>query len=246
MLNPNERLKPKINLNYKYLTFFFGAGFVLMLISKFPNESSTHQSNNQTVQSEIVESTLNTNDETYDLSYDYFKMIMTETKRRECLGKPGKELKVYSDGGSPTIGYGCHISNLSKDWKKIIKSQGGQITEPQARELMYNHFEQLDVCIKKDLPNLSVAQYWAVKSLSYNYGWGNVKKSKLYSLIKSKDTSNRIKKEWMKTWANTDNHRRSRSLELSLWLGDNEEANRIYMLAYSDLEKRGDFKYYKK
>ena len=236
----NEIFK-KILLS-KYFTFLLGGGFVLLLFAKLPPNSSSKTNDSNSEYIDVVESTI----ESPDDSYDIFKMIMTETKRRECLGKRGSELKVYSDGGSPTIGYGCHISNLSKEWKKTIKRQHNKITEQQARELMYNHFELLDVVIKKELPNLSKSESWAVKSLTYNYGWGNVKKSKLFNLIKSGDKSEKIKREWLRTWANTDNHKISRNLEISLWLGDYETANEIFNNSYRELEKRGDFKYYKK
>jgi GH24 family phage-related lysozyme (muramidase) len=120
--------------------------------------------------------------------YDFFKIVMTETKRREAMGAKGKELEIYLDGDHRTIGYGCHISNLSSEWKTLIKNQGNRITEKQARKLMYDHYEQIHQAIAKDVPGLNTAQMWAVKSLTYNYGWGNVKKSKLFKLIKQKST----------------------------------------------------------
>jgi len=63
--------------------------------------------------------------------YDFFKIVMLETKRREALGRKGKELKPYLDGKTKAIGYGCHMKYLTDNWKKIIEQQGEKITEQQ-------------------------------------------------------------------------------------------------------------------
>ena len=60
--------------------------------------------------------------------YDFFKIVMLETKRREALGRKGKELKPYLDGKTKAIGYGCHMKYLPDNWKKTIEDQGEKIT----------------------------------------------------------------------------------------------------------------------
>ena len=84
--------------------------------------------------------------------YDFFKIVMLETKRREAMGRKGKELKPYLDGKTKAIGYGCHMKYLPEAWKKTIEEQGEKITEQQAREIMYEVFDNLKSEIQRDLP----------------------------------------------------------------------------------------------
>ena len=178
--------------------------------------------------------------------YDFFKIVMLETKRREALGRKGKELRPYLDGKTLAIGYGCHMKYLSAKWKKTIEDQGNIITESQARTIMYEVFDNLKETISKDLPHLDRAQLWAVQSLAYNWGYGNVKKSKLYQHLKNGDTSNGTEKVWMQCHAATKGHRISRRLEVFLFTGKYKKAQEIADDAGKTLEKRGDFKHYGK
>jgi len=178
--------------------------------------------------------------------YDFFKIVVLETKRREALGRKGNELKPYLDGKTLAIGYGCHMKYLSAKWKKTIEDQGNIITEAQARTIMYEVFDNLKETISKDLPHLDRAQLWAVQSLAYNWGYGNVKKSKLYQHLKSGDTSKGTAKAWMKCHSATENHRISRRLEIFLFTGKYKDAQHIADKAGKALQKRGDFKHYGK
>jgi GH24 family phage-related lysozyme (muramidase) len=178
--------------------------------------------------------------------YDLFKIVMLETKRREALGRKGKELRPYLDGKTWAIGYGCHMKYLSEKWKKTCREQGNVITEAQARTIMYEVFDDLKETIGKDLPHLDRAQLWAVQSLAYNWGYGNVKKSKLYQHLKNGDTSKGTEKVWMQCHAATKGHRTSRRLEVFLFTGKYKNAQEIADDAGKALQKRGDFKHYEK
>jgi GH24 family phage-related lysozyme (muramidase) len=178
--------------------------------------------------------------------YDFFKIVMLETKRREAMGRKGKELRPYMDGKTKAIGYGCHMKYLPESWKKTIEQQGEKITEEQARQIMYEVFDNLKNEISRDLPHLNRAQLWAIQSLSYNWGYGNVKRSKLYQHLKSGDTSKATAKVWMSCHAGTENHRISRRLEVFLFTGKYKDAQHIADKAGRALQKRGDFKHYAK
>lgn len=178
--------------------------------------------------------------------YDFFKIVMLETKRREAMGRKGKELKPYLDGKTKAIGYGCHMKYLPEKWTKVIREQKEQITEQQAREMMYEVFDGLRFEIQRDLPHLNRAQVWAVQSLAYNWGYGNVKRSKLYQHLKSGDTSKATGKVWMQCHSATENHRISRRLEIFLFTGKYKDAQHIADKAGKALQKRGDFKHYVK
>ena len=178
--------------------------------------------------------------------YDFFKIVMLETKRREALGRKGKELKPYLDGKTWAIGYGCHMKYLPEKWTKVIRQQREKITEQQAREIMYEVFDNLKFEISRDLPHLNRAQVWAVQSLAYNWGYGNVKRSNLWQHLKSGDTSKGTAKAWMKCHAATENHRISRRLEIFLFTGAYKDAQYIADKAGKALQKRGDFKHYAK
>lgn len=182
---------------------------------------------------------------------DYYKIVVTETKRREALGKKGKELEIYLDGGIKTIGYGNHIKYLSKDQQRLIKQQGNKINEAQAREFMNTIFDEIDRAIKADqakgnLPkNLTAAQKWAIKSLSFNWGYGNVRKSKLWPHLKAGRKGQQVRTIWItKTQCQTDNHRKSRLMEAALWNGDSKTAIKFAQQAYEHLYNRGDFNHY--
>ena len=178
--------------------------------------------------------------------YDFFKIVMLETKRREALGRKGKELRPYLDGKTLAIGYGCHMKYLSAKWKQTIEEQGNVITEAQARTIMYEVFDDLKETISNDLPHLDRAQLWAVQSLAYNWGYGNVKKSKLYQHLKNGDTSKATERVWMQCHAATKGHRISRRLEVFLFTGKYKNAQEIADDAGKALQKRGDFKHYGK
>lgn len=173
-----------------------------------------------------------------------FKIVICETKRREALGRPGRELERYKDGDTWAIGYGNHIKYLSTGWKNTIKKQGYKVTESQAREMMYQTFHTLGEQIKKDLPGLNHRQQWAVKSLAFNWGYGNVKRSKLWPHLKKRNQGLSVTTAWMRTQVATENHKQSRRLELALWHGEDATALTIGKKAYQHLQKRGDFQHY--
>jgi GH24 family phage-related lysozyme (muramidase) len=175
---------------------------------------------------------------------DFFRIVITETKRREGMGKRTRELEMYSDGGYDAIGYGNHVRYLSLNWKAVIRQQGNKVSEAQARQMMYETFDEIDTYIGPDLPNLNEAQRWAVKSLAFNWGYGNVKKSGLWKHLKAGNTGPSVEKAWMRTQVKTSNHQKSRGLELDLYHGRYDSAVAKAKQAYRDLEKRGDFKKY--
>ncbi len=175
---------------------------------------------------------------------DFFRIVITETKRREGMGKRNRELEMYSDGGYDAIGYGNHVRYLSPEWQSVVRQQGNKVSEAQAREMMYETFDKKDAYIGNDLPKLNEAQRWAVKSLAFNWGYGNVKKSGLWKHLKAGATGPSVEKAWMRTQVKTSNHRKSRALELDLYHGRYDDAITKAKQAYKDLEKRGDFKKY--
>jgi GH24 family phage-related lysozyme (muramidase) len=179
-----------------------------------------------------------------DKRINVFRIVICETKRREAMGHPGKELERYKDGDTWAIGYGNHIKYLSPAWKKIVKKQGYKVTEAQAREMMYETFHNLDQQIKRDLPGLNHKQQWAIKSLAFNWGYGNIKRSKLWKHLKNRDKGFRVTMAWMRTQVATENHKQSRRLELALWHGEDATALNIGKKAYQHLQKRGDFEHY--
>ena len=176
---------------------------------------------------------------------NYFRCVVLETKRREALGRRGKELDRYKDGDTWAIGYGCHIKYLSRYWKKTIKRQGWKVTELQARTIMYEVMHDLEQQVKRDLPNANRRQRLAVISLAYNWGYGNVKRCGLWRHLKAGSTGNKIAKAWMRTQAQTENHRKSRRMEIALWNGADKIVLQTGKTAYQALKQRGDFNYYK-
>jgi GH24 family phage-related lysozyme (muramidase) len=173
-----------------------------------------------------------------------FRIVICETKRREAMGHPGRELERYKDGDTWAIGYGNHIKYLSPAWKKIVKKQGYKVSEVQAREMMYETFHNLGEQIKKDLPGLNHRQQWAIKSLAFNWGYGNVKRSKLWKHLKARNEGLAVTAAWMRTQVATENHKQSRRLELALWHGEDATALTIGKAAYKQLQNRGDFEHY--
>lgn len=180
--------------------------------------------------------------ETGDLNV--FKIVICETKRREAMGHPGRELQRYKDGGTWAIGYGNHIKYLSPQWQRTIKKQKYKVTEAQAREMMYETFHLLGEQIKRDLPGLTHRQQWAVKSLAFNWGYGNIKRSGLWKHLQKRNEGLAVTKAWMSTQVATENHKQSRRLELALWHGEDATALTIGKKAFSHLQKRGDFQHY--
>jgi GH24 family phage-related lysozyme (muramidase) len=175
---------------------------------------------------------------------NYFRIVMLETKRREAMGRPGRELQRYIDCGNWAIGYGNHIRYLSDGWKRTIKRQGWKVTEAQARALMYETYDALDKQIKADLPNLSARQRWAVKSLAFNWGYGNVKRSGLWRHLKAGAKGKNVAAAWMRTQVSTENHKKSRRMEVALWNGDDAAVLKVGKNAYNALVARGDFEHY--
>ena len=176
--------------------------------------------------------------------HDLFKYVMLETKRREAMGRKNAELRSYMDGDSPAIGYGNRIKYLSDKWKAVVDKQGYKVTEQQAREMMYETFDQLKVTVSADMPHLDRHELWAVQSLAFNWGYGNIKKSPLYRFLKSGDKSEAARKAWMRCHASTENHRTSRRFEWALYTGNFDDAKHYADKAYKSLKARGDFKHY--
>jgi len=175
-----------------------------------------------------------------------FKIVITETKRREGMGKRGSLLKAYMDGDSKAIGYGNHIKNLPDKWKKIVEKQNDEITEQQAREMLYDTFAELDKNSKVYFPKMGESQRWAVKSLAFNWGWGNMRNSGLWDALMRGETDPKvIEKLWLKTQVWTSNHVKSRKMEIALYLDNHKTAIEMAKSAYKELERRGDFKHYK-
>jgi GH24 family phage-related lysozyme (muramidase) len=175
---------------------------------------------------------------------NYFRIVMLETKRREALGRAGRELERYKDGDTWAIGYGNHIKYLSAAWKRTIKRQGYRVTEQQARSLMYETFHNLEQQVKSDLPHLNPRQRWAVKSLAFNWGYGNVKRSGLWRHLKAGAKGKNVAAAWMRTQVATGNHRTSRRMEVALWNGDDAAVLKVGKNAYNALKARGDFEHY--
>jgi GH24 family phage-related lysozyme (muramidase) len=178
--------------------------------------------------------------------HNLFKYVILETKRREAMGRPGKELTSYMDGDSPAIGYGNRIKYLSPEWQRTVEEQGYMVTEDQARQMMYQTFEQLEKTVKQELPHLQRHELWAVQSLAFNWGMGNVKRSALWKHLKAGDKTGETRRAWMRCHAGTDNHRTSRKFEWALYTGDFDTAKKYADSAYESLRKRGDFKHYGK
>ena len=175
---------------------------------------------------------------------NYFRIVMLETKRREAMGRAGRELERYRDGREWAIGYGNHIRYLPDGWKRTIKRQGWKVTEAQARALMYETYDALDKQIKADLPNLNTRQRWAVKSLAFNWGYGRVKRSGLWRHLKDGAKGKKVAAAWMRTQVATKNHRTSRRMEVALWNGDDASVLKVGENAYNALVARGDFEHY--
>ena len=177
--------------------------------------------------------------------HNLFKYVMCETKRREAMGRRGRELTSYMDGDSPAIGYGNRIKYLSKEWQRIVEEQNYRVTEDQARRMMYETFESLEKTIKSELPHLQRHEIWAVQSLAFNWGMGNLKRSVLWQHLKDNNKTQAAKGAWMQCHAATKNHKISRQFEGALWKGDFDTAKKYADDAYKALKNRGDFKHYK-
>jgi len=175
---------------------------------------------------------------------NYFRCVILETKRREALGRRGEELERYKDGSTWAIGYGCHIKYLSPYWQKTLKKQGYKVTETQARTIMYEVMHDLEQQVKRDLPNANRRQRLAVISLAYNWGYGNVKGSGLWPLLKKGASGEKVAKAWLRTQNATENHRKSRRMEIALWNGADNIVLQTGKSAYYSLKQRGDFKHY--
>lgn len=177
-------------------------------------------------------------------SLNYFRCVVLETKRREALGRRGEELERYKDGNTWAIGYGCHVKYLSPYWKKTLKKQRYKVTESQARTIMYEVMHNLEQQVKRDLPNANRRQRLAVISLAYNWGYGNVKRSGLWPLLKKNASGEKVAKAWLRTQNATENHRKSRRMEIALWNGADKVVLQIGKAAYQALKQRGDFNHY--
>ena len=215
------------NFHSKKLVFLFSMIFSLNSYAQLKNLSYT--------------------DDSYwykDGKVNLFLIVITETKRREGNGKPGKPYQIYKDGENDAIGYGTQIKYLSDEWKSTIRTQRYTITEEQARELMYESFKRNDERVKKALPHLNESQRWALKSLIYNWGYSNVVNSNLWGLLKKNISDARIERAWMQTQVATTNHIKSRELEIDLFFGRYDDAIEKAKLAYEHLQKRGDFNSY--
>ena len=179
-----------------------------------------------------------------DGSLNYFRCVILETKRREALGRPGAELKRYKDGNTWAIGYGCHIKYLSEYWQRTAKRQGWKVKEMQARQIMYEVMHNLEQQVKRDLPNANRRQRLAVISLAYNWGYGNVKKSGLWRHLKAGNQGSAISRAWMQTQNQTENHKKSRRMEIALWNGADRVVLQTGKAAFDALQRRGDFQHY--
>lgn len=185
-----------------------------------------------------------------DGSPNYFAWTIYECKRREAQGKAGKEYARYKDGGEWAIGYGNHIKYLSSSWQKIIKAQGNKINESQARAIMVETFNGLVGQVKKDYPLLHRNQQLAIASISFNWGYGNFKRSKISKMIKDGILTAAEKKYWINnTQSQTPNHRTSRTFEASMFMAHSKDSEKKIALnlakeAWSHLQKRGDFTRY--
>jgi GH24 family phage-related lysozyme (muramidase) len=185
-----------------------------------------------------------------DGSPNYYAWTIYECKRREAQGKKGKEYHRYLDGGEWAIGYGNHIRYLSDEWKATIKRQKNKINEQQARAIMVETFNALVEQVKADYPKLKRNQHLAIASLSFNWGYGNFKRSRISIMARDGVLSKDEKMYWMtRTQSQTPNHRTSRAFEASLFMADVNKADRQYALSvakssWQSLQKRGDFSRY--
>lgn len=181
---------------------------------------------------------------------NYYAWTIYECKRREAQGKKGKEYHRYLDGGEWAIGYGNHIRYLSDDWKATIKRQKNKINEQQARAIMVETFNGLVDQVKRDYPKLKRNQQLAIASLSFNWGYGNFKRSRISKMAKDGVLTKDEKMYWMtRTQSQTSNHRTSRAFEASLFMAEASKSDREYALnvaknSWQSLQKRGDFERY--
>jgi GH24 family phage-related lysozyme (muramidase) len=109
---------------------------------------------------------------------------------------------------------------------------------------MYETFHSLEEQVKSDLPHLNPRQRWAVKSLAFNWGYGNVKRSGLWQHLKAGAKGKKVAAAWMRTQVATGNHRTSRRMEVALWNGDDAAVLKVGKNAYNALRVRGDFEHY--
>jgi GH24 family phage-related lysozyme (muramidase) len=148
-----------------------------------------------------------------------YQALAWETKRRE-----GFENQIYSDIGSPAIGFGCRLF----DNEEIARYQNG-ITEAEANELFLKRLEANMAIAKQQLPKATLNQIRAVGSLFYTMGAKNAMKTELWKRIKNGERSAGVVSLWEKTACSYvkdgkryQNHRlkRTRQLESALWMVD--------------------------
>jgi GH24 family phage-related lysozyme (muramidase) len=141
----------------------------------------------------------------------YFAWTLWELKRRE-----GFRSKPYNDNGCMAVGYGMHITQKAAE---TIKKKGG-VTEPVGHQQIHDWFLLYSTKIESELPKTVLAnanQVWAVKSLAYNIGFTNLKKTDLWTYIQRNDVSQKCIDAWLLTGHQTVNHRQSRLFEAHLW-----------------------------
>ena len=187
---------------------------------------------------------------------NYYAWTIYDCKRREAQGKKGQEYARYIDGydklGRPqwAIGYGNHIKYMSKSWQRTIKAQGNKINESQARAIMVETFNSLVEQVKRDYPLLHRNQQLAIASISFNWGYGKFKRSKVSKYIKDGVLTSSERDYWInKTQSQTPNHRTSRAFEAALFMAhanDTQKNTALNMAksAWRQLQKRGDFTRY--
>jgi len=142
---------------------------------------------------------------------EYFSWTLWELKRRE-----GFRSKPYNDNGAMAVGYGMHITKKAAE---SIKKKGG-VSEPVGHQQIHDWFLLYSAKIESELPKEVLAnqnQVWAVKSLAYNIGFTNLKKTPLWAYIQKNDVSQKCIDAWLLTGHQTVNHRQSRLFEAHLW-----------------------------
>jgi hypothetical protein len=111
--------------------------------------------------------------------------------------------------------------------------------------MMYETFDQLKVIISADMPHLDRHGLWAVQSLAFNWGYGNLKRSPLYKYLKAGDKSEAARKAWMKSHSRYRKPPdKSDALSGRCYTGNFDHAKQYADKAYKSLKSRGDFKHY--
>lgn len=140
----------------------------------------------------------------------YFSWMLWELKRRE-----GFRSKPYNDNGAMAVGYGMHITKKAAE---TLKKKG--LSEPVGHQQVHDWFLLYSAKIESELPKAILAnpnQVWAVKSIAYNIGFTNLKKTPLWECIQKNDMSQKCIETWLTTGHQTVNHRQSRLFEAHLW-----------------------------